>query len=141
MGDVVVTTTIKELPHYQLFHKPPPTTTNLVSNSSQKMIPGQLLRVEATLSLDPGRSNRTTGQRKTIATSQNNKKGQTRTTDNRTTSQGQTIRTDRDLNNSRDLKATIIETTSTITTGTTSTTTTTMLSRNPMSGALQLCCA
>ena len=105
------------------------------------MIPGQLLRVEATLSLDPGRSNRTTGQRKTIATSQNNKKGQTRTTDNRTTSQGQTIRTDRDLNNSKDLKATIIETTSTITTGTTSTTTTTMLSRNPMSGALQLCCA
>ena len=96
------------------------------------MIPGRLpLRVEATLAVDPGKSNRTTGQRKTIATNQNNKKGQIRTTDNRTISQGQTIRTGRDLNNSRDLKATTMETTSTAITGTTSTTTT-MLSRNLM---------
>ena len=94
--------------------------------------------MEAILSLDPGRSNRTTGQRKTIATNQNNKKGQTRTTDNRTTGQGQTIRTGRDLNN-RDLKAKTMEITSRIMTGTTSTTT--MPCRNPMSGALQLCSA
>ena len=99
--------------------------------------------VEATVLVDPGRSNRTIDQRKTIATSQNNQKDQTRTTDNRTTGQGQTIRTGRDLKNrdlkNRDLKPKTMETASKIIIGTTSTTT--MLSRNPMLGALQLCSA
>ena len=103
-----------------------------------EVMEGEVGAAEATVLVDPGRSSRTIDQRKTIATSRNNQKDQTRTTDSRTTGQGQTIRTGRDLNN-RDLKAKTMEITSRIITGTTSTTT--MPCRNPMSGALQLCSA